>query len=91
MDSNLGVNNNSNSLSDKPYINSNQNEIIENDNNKTKKINKESSNFISLDQFFSGRKFIGIKFPGKIENTQNAIKSIGGLEEIKKNVIKFKF
>lgn len=83
-DLNLGVRNLSNSYQDSPKRKLNQNKEIENEI--PNKIN--STSYISLDQFFQGRKFLGIKFPAKIENPENAIKSIGGLEEIKKNVKK---
>ena len=100
MDSNLGVNIYSKSTYqyNKITLNKNKNkeketenkgEQIENENEMNKDNKKNIHNqelFISLDEFYKGRKFIGIKFPGKIENKENALRSIGGIQEIKKNV-----
>lgn len=64
-------------------------ESLKANNSLGKNLDKEKYNNTNINKSFLSRKFIGIKFPGKIENLEKALKSIGGFEEIKKNVRNF--
>lgn len=41
------------------------------------------------DEFYKGKKYLAIKLPAKIENTNKAIELLGGTELINKKVINF--
>jgi len=48
--------------------------------------NKEPDIFKISDEFYKGKKFFGIKIPGKIDNTDKAIDYLGGKDLITQKV-----
>jgi len=51
---------------------------------------KEIDLFKFKDEFFTGKKYLAIKLPGRIENNDKAIELLGGKELINKKVNKIK-
>lgn len=57
-----------------------------NNNLNGKSEEKDLELFKISDQFYKGKKYLAIKLPGKIENINKAIDSLGGKESINKKV-----